>query len=146
MKNYGLRIYTKSIQISVISNRIEFLRNDKLWYIHLILFLFTSHYIPFTSHHILSTLKSMSDTPQKDSPAKKSIKTLDTLVTGLLLWGVVASIYGIKKIHDKNHPKEHTAHTDVPTHEHIEKSEIVHTDTVPTPTKKSIWSRIFRGN
>ena len=32
---------------------------------------------------------------------KKSIKTMDTVVTGMILGGIVASLYGVKKLREK---------------------------------------------
>jgi Na+/glutamate symporter len=37
--------------------------------------------------------------------AKKSIKNMDAVVTGVILGGIVASLYGVKKIRDTH--KEH---------------------------------------
>ncbi|MBX9809652.1 hypothetical protein K2X92_04670 [Candidatus Gracilibacteria bacterium] len=37
-----------------------------------------------------------------DNVAKKGIKTMDTVVTGMILGGIIASLYGVKKLRDKN--------------------------------------------
>jgi hypothetical protein len=39
---------------------------------------------------------------KSDNVAKKSIKTMDTVVTGMILGGIVASLYGVKKLREKN--------------------------------------------
>jgi hypothetical protein len=47
-----------------------------------------------------------------DNVAKKSIKTMDTVVTGMILGGIIASLYGVKKLREKNNKwednKEHS--------------------------------------
>lgn len=34
--------------------------------------------------------------------AKKWIKRMDAVVTGVILWGIVASLYGVKKLKEKS--------------------------------------------
>lgn len=41
-----------------------------------------------------------------DNVAKKSIKTMDTVVTGMILGGIIASLYGVKKLREKNNKEE----------------------------------------
>jgi hypothetical protein len=53
-------------------------------------------------------------TPQEttipvDNIAQKGIKTMDTLVTGMILGGIIASIYGVKKL--KERKEEHEVKT-----------------------------------
>jgi hypothetical protein len=50
------------------------------------------------------TKKKTEDKPdiKSDNVAKKSIKTMDTVVTGMILGGIVASLYGVKKLREKN--------------------------------------------
>lgn len=50
----------------------------------------------------------------EENVAKKSIKHVDTVVTGLILGGIIASIYGIKK--SKEHTSSHD-HEDHSSHE-----------------------------
>ncbi len=58
--------------------------------------------------------KNTSDTPDEksDNVAKKSIKTMDTVVTGMILGGIIASLYGVKKLRDKNAKSDDTEDTD----------------------------------
>jgi hypothetical protein len=58
--------------------------------------------------------KTTSDTSDKKSEnvAKKSIKTMDTVVTGMILGGIIASLYGVKKLRDKNTKSDDTEDTD----------------------------------
>jgi hypothetical protein len=46
-----------------------------------------------------------------DNLAKKSIKTMDTLVTGMILGGIIASIYGVKKLKEKKENHGENTHT-----------------------------------
>ena len=41
-----------------------------------------------------------------DNVAKKSIKTMDTVVTGMILGGIIASLYGVKKLRTKDKKTE----------------------------------------
>ncbi len=47
--------------------------------------------------------KNLGKTPETpdDNIAKKGIKTMDTVVTGVILGGIIASLYGVKKLRDK---------------------------------------------
>ena len=60
---------------------------------------------------------------QTTEVAKEGIKKVDTVVTGLILGGLIASIYGIKKIRDAHEEKEDHENTEAPTdlHEHPKK-------------------------
>lgn len=41
-------------------------------------------------------------TEQKtENVAKKGIKTMDTVITGVILSGIIASLYGVKMLRDK---------------------------------------------
>jgi hypothetical protein len=57
-------------------------------------------------------------TPEKtpvvadDNIAKKGIKTMDTVVTGMILGGIIASLYGVKKLRDKKSKDTDTLHDD----------------------------------
>lgn len=74
--------------------------------------------------------------PEQENVAKKSVKKMDTVVTGMILWGIVASIYGVKKMKEKKDDPTHAL-----DHTHMQKEER------ETPNKKqSIFSRIFLGN
>lgn len=46
-----------------------------------------------------------------DNIARKGIKTMDTLVTGMILGGIIASIYGVKKLKEKKENHEENIHT-----------------------------------
>lgn len=45
----------------------------------------------------------LADTLEEKSEnvAKKGIRTMDTVVTGVILGGIIASLYGVKKLRDK---------------------------------------------
>ena len=62
-----------------------------------------------------------------ENVAKKSIKSMDAVVTGVILGGVIASLYGVKKLKDREHQN----------HENLIEQEI------PVARKKSFWARIF---
>ncbi|MBP6981702.1 hypothetical protein KBB25_02925 [Candidatus Gracilibacteria bacterium] len=64
--------------------------------------------------------------PSDENVAKKSVKKVDALVTGVILGGVIASLYGVKKIRENNE----------------QKGEIVPEE----KRKKSILKRIIFGN
>lgn len=68
-----------------------------------------------------------------ENVAKKSVKKMDTLVTGVILGGVIASLYGVKKIRERS-DKDSQEHQNLI--EHAEAS----------PRKKSILKRIIFGN
>ena len=40
---------------------------------------------------------------EKENVAKKGIKSMDAVVTGVILSGIVASLYGVKKLREKDH-------------------------------------------
>ncbi len=65
-----------------------------------------------------------------ESVANKGLKKIDKVVTGLILGGIIASIYGIKKRNDK---QEDYTHLDIDTSKDRAK-------------KQSIFSRIFFGD
>jgi Na+/glutamate symporter len=44
--------------------------------------------------------------------AKKSIKNMDAVVTGVILGGIVASLYGVKKIREKHGDQSDTHEID----------------------------------
>ncbi len=74
----------------------------------------------------------------EEGVAKKSVKKMDTLVTGMILWGIIASIYGVKKFTEKH---EHDDGT------HMLPKNTEYTDDNNHPIKKrGILSRIFFGN
>lgn len=53
--------------------------------------------------------KKNSQTPpvvNNENVAKKTIKTMDTVVTGMILGGIIASIYGVKKLRTKDKKPE----------------------------------------
>lgn len=69
--------------------------------------------------------------------AKKGVKKVDALVTGMILSGVVASIYGVKKIRENNASKE----------KEEEKNHTHMIENIETASKKrSILKRILFGN
>jgi hydroxyethylthiazole kinase-like sugar kinase family protein len=49
---------------------------------------------------------------KSENVAKKSIKTMDTVVTGMILGGIVASLYGVKKLRDKKNLSDKEIHDD----------------------------------
>lgn len=79
--------------------------------------------------HMSFFRKSSNTEDTNDGIAKKNIKRMDTVVTGMILWGVIASIYGVKKLNERNHHDVHEEH-------HEEKQEV----------KRSLWKRIIFGN
>lgn len=48
--------------------------------------------------------KNPQNTPitPNENVAKKSIKTMDTVITGVILGGIIASLYGVKKLRTKD--------------------------------------------
>jgi hypothetical protein len=58
--------------------------------------------------------KNPEKTPENtdDNIAKKGIKTMDTVVTGMILGGIIASLYGVKKLRDKKSKDTDTLHDD----------------------------------
>lgn len=67
--------------------------------------------------------KSSSDTDE--AVAKRGIKKMDALVTGAILGGVVASLYGVKKLKKKKHDAETSIPVDSVTADIHQKIEIV---------------------
>ena len=54
---------------------------------------------------------------KKEIPVtKRGIKKMDAIVTGALLWGVVASLYGVKKLQG-NTSEAHSEKTPAPSEE-----------------------------
>ncbi len=51
--------------------------------------------------------EKIPETPN-DNIAKKGIKTMDTVVTGVILGGIIASLYGVKKLRNKDKKPETT--------------------------------------
>ncbi len=70
--------------------------------------------------------KKSSSAISPDSVAKKSIKNIDAVVTWVILGGIIASIYGVKKLKEKT---EHEHDQPVEPQKEIE--------------RKSFWKRIF---
>ncbi len=70
--------------------------------------------------------KNTSDT---DSVASKWIKNMDAVVTGVILSWIIASIYGVKKLKEKQAEEEHN-------HEHL-------VEPPKTIERKSLWKRLF---
>jgi hypothetical protein len=65
-----------------------------------------------------------------DNVAKKGIKRMDTIVTGVILGWLIASIYGISKLREKDNASSHEIETNlIPPPKEIE--------------RKSFWKRIF---
>lgn len=74
--------------------------------------------------------QNTSENPN-DNVAKKGIKRMDAVVTGVILSGIIASIYGVSKLREKEKEK---------TEEHHDIPEIEPVKEIP---KKSFWKRIF---
>lgn len=49
--------------------------------------------------------KSQKDHQEDEAVAKKGIKKMDAMITGAILGGVVASLYGVKKLKDSRDQK-----------------------------------------
>lgn len=85
----------------------------------------------------------MSSDPKKhldeEGVAKKSVKKMDTLVTGMILWGIIASIYGVKKFKEKPEHNDHPSHMLPKNIDRVDRSE-------NEVKKRGILSRIFFGN
>jgi hypothetical protein len=45
--------------------------------------------------------KKDTSSEKKENVAEKGIKTMDTVVTWVILGGIIASIYGVKKLREK---------------------------------------------
>lgn len=65
-----------------------------------------------------------------DNVAKKGIKHMDAVVTGVILSGIIASIYGVSKLREKEKTIE-------------EHHDAVEAEPVKEAPKKSFWKRIF---
>ncbi len=65
--------------------------------------------------------------------AKKSIKSMDAVVTGVILGGIVASIYGVKKLTEKND-------------KHSQEEHINLVEEPKSFPRRGFWSRIFGKN
>lgn len=72
--------------------------------------------------------KSPSD---ESNVAKKGIKKMDAVVTGVILSGIVASIYGVKKLREREEEQEH------------EKIHMVPPEAPIPERKKSFFDRVF---
>lgn len=61
-----------------------------------------------------NTVYPLEDIPDEktENVAKKSIKTMDTVVTGMILGGIIASLYGVKKLREKKPKDIETIHND----------------------------------
>lgn len=70
----------------------------------------------------------------KETVTEKGVKKVDAVVTGLILGGIIASIYGVKKLRDQ---KDESHETSTEGHGHHEEEH---------QPKKSILRRIFFGN
>lgn len=81
------------------------------------------------------------NTITEENVAKQGIKKMDHVVTGLLLWGIIASIYGVKKLREKDQSSQDHSHDEsiTPWEDHAEKSS-------PEEKKQGILSRILFGN
>ncbi|MDD2693740.1 MAG: hypothetical protein PHY14_02310 [Candidatus Gracilibacteria bacterium] len=75
-------------------------------------------------------MSSQNTTPESnDNVAKKGIKRMDAVVTGVILSGIIASIYGVSKLREKEKTEE--------THN------VPEIEPVKEIPKKSFWKRIF---
>ena len=72
-------------------------------------------------------------TSEESNVAKKGIKKMDAVVTGVILSGIVASIYGVKKLREREEQMGHDA-----THM------VSHGEEVVPERKKTFLERIFR--
>ncbi|MFZ2255429.1 MAG: hypothetical protein WAW59_04450 [Patescibacteria group bacterium] len=72
-------------------------------------------------------------TSEESNVAKKGIKKMDAVVTGVILSGIVASIYGVKKLREREEQNQHDA-----THM------VSHEEEVIPERKKTFLERIFR--
>ncbi len=68
-----------------------------------------------------------------ENVAKKGIKNIDAVVTGVILWGIIASIYGVKKLREKDTLHEGSEHTENHMREPPKEIERI-----------SLWRRLFR--
>ncbi len=70
-------------------------------------------------------------TPEEPNVAKKGIKKMDAVVTGVILSGIIASIYGVKKLRNREEQNAHDATHMTP-----------HAEPLPE-RRKSFLDRIF---
>lgn len=71
--------------------------------------------------------KKPMDENTTDGMAKKSIKNMDAVVTWVILGGIIASLYGVKKLKEKKEEHEHEHLIEPP--KEIE--------------RKNFWKRLF---
>ena len=62
---------------------------------------------------------------EDDAVVKRGIKKMDAVITGAVLGGVVASLYGVKKLRDANEKKQNPEKT------------------AEKPAKKGFFARLF---
>ena len=62
---------------------------------------------------------------EDDAVVKRSIKKMDAVITGAVLGGVVASLYGVKKLRDANEKNQNPEKT------------------AEKPAKKGFFARLF---
>ena len=62
---------------------------------------------------------------------KRGIKKMDAVITGAVLGGVVASLYGVKKLRDANEKNEANEKNQNPE------------ETAEKPAKKGFFARLF---
>lgn len=68
---------------------------------------------------------------EDDAVVKRSIKKMDAVITGAVLGGVVASLYGVKKLRDANEKNEANEKNQNPE------------KTAEKPAKKGFFARLF---
>ena len=68
---------------------------------------------------------------EDDAVVKRSIKKMDAVITGAVLGGVVASLYGVKKLRDANDKNEANEKSQNPE------------KTAEKPAKKGFFARLF---
>ncbi len=68
---------------------------------------------------------------EDDAVVKRSIKKMDAVITGAVLGGVVASLYGVKKLRDANEKNEVNEKNQNPE------------KTAEKPAKKGFFARLF---
>lgn len=65
------------------------------------------------------------------SAPRRGIKKMDAIVTGLIFWGVIASIYGVRKGMEKKSGQKG------------DEQQLELFDTTEEPKKLSLWKRLF---
>jgi hypothetical protein len=68
---------------------------------------------------------------EDDAVVKRGIKKMDAVITGAVLGGVVASLYGVKKLRDANEKNEANEKNQNPE------------KTAEKPAKKGFFARLF---